>query len=276
MMEKPGKKTLAGTKKGTVAKEMTETEIERLIVMAEEEKDDRMNGANGDKLAATLDAVEKVSHLNFTDKPLGQILGEVHQLLATARVAYPAPNRVSLSQTIQLVREFTNTWSGEDRTKAVCTALLRTIAREFGVFDEASREKDDAGDPESEVGGDIECRLSGRIVLQVEVRDRSLTMTQLNGKLDTARARRISEILFLTEHGIEEGDRSVVEKRITGEYVSGQNIYVSNFVDFSAGILILLGEKGRVEFLRAVGEELDRTGSPITHRQAWVQLLKSL
>lgn len=235
-----------------------------------------MNRANRDKLEATLDAVEKTSHLNFTDKPLDQILGEVHQLLATARVAYPAPNRVSLSQTIQLVREFTNTWSGEDRTKAVCTALLRTVAREFGVFDEASREKDDADDPESELGGDIECRLSGRIVLQVEVGNRSLTMNQLDGKLDTARARRIAEILFLTEHGIDEGNRSVVEKRITREYVSGQNIYVSNFVDFSAGILILLGEKGRAEFLRAVGDELDRTGLPIAHRQAWVQLLKSL
>jgi hypothetical protein len=242
---------------------MAETEIERLIVMAEEEKDQKENRANWDKLAATLDAVEKASGLNFIDNTFDQILGEVHRLLATARVAYPAPNRVSLSQTMQLVREFTNTWSGEDRTKAVCTALLRTVARQFGVFDEASREKVDAGDPASEPGADIECKLSGRVVLQVEVKDRSLTMTQLDGDLEIARARRISEILFLTEHGIEEEGQSAVEKRITHEYASGQNIYVSNFVDFSAGILILLGEKGRAEFLRAVGEELDRTGSPI-------------
>lgn len=255
---------------------MAETEMERLIVMAEEEKDQKKNKANWDKLAATLDAVEQASGMNFTDKTLDQILGEVHQLLATARVAYPAPNRVSLSQTIQLLREFTNTWSGEDRTKVVCAALFRTVAREFGVFDEASREKVDAGDPASELGAHIECRLGERVVLDVEVKDRSLTMTQLDAKVDIARARRISESLFLTEHGIEKVDRLAVEKRITREYVSGQNIYVLSFVDFSAGILILLGEKGRAEFLRAVGEELDRTGSPITHRQAWAQLLKSI
>jgi hypothetical protein len=244
--------------------------------MAEEERDQKKNKANWDKLAATLDEVEKASDLNFTDRTLDQILGEVHRLLATARVAYPAPNRVSLSQTIQLVREFTDTWSEGDRTKAVCTALFRTVAREFGVFDEASREKVDAADPASELRADIECKLGGRIVLQVEVKDRSLTMTQLDMKLDTARAMGISEILFLTERGIEKADRSAVEKRIAGEFVSGQNIYVLNFVDFSAGILILLGEKGRVEFLHAVGEELDRTGSPITHRQAWAKLLRSV
>jgi hypothetical protein len=244
--------------------------------MAEEEKDQNRNKANWDKLTATLDEVRTASDLNFTDKTLDQVLGDVHRLLATARVAYSAPNRISLLQTIQLVREFTNTWSADDRTKVVCTALLRTIAREFGSFDEASREKVDADDPESELGADIECKLSGRVVLQVEVKDRSLTMTQLDGKLDIGRARRISEILFLTEHGIEKADRLAIEKRITGEFVSGQNIYVSNFVDFSAGILILLGEKGRVEFLLAVGEELDRTASPIAHRQAWAKLLRSV
>ena len=255
---------------------MSETEMERLIVMDEEEKDQKKNKANWDKLAAIIDEVEQATDMNFTDTTLDQILGEVHQMLATARVAYPAPNRVSLSQTIQLVREFTNTWSGEDRTKVVCTALLRTVAREFGVFDEASLEKVDEGDPASELGAHIECRLRERIVLEVEVKDRSLTMNQLDAKVDIARARRISENLFLTEHGIEKVDRSAVEKRITREYISGQNLYVLSFVDLSTGILILLGEKGRAEFLRAVGKELDKAGSNISHRRAWAHLLKSI
>jgi hypothetical protein len=51
-------------------------------------------------------------------------------------------------------------------------------------------------------------------------------------------------------------------------------VYLSNFFDFALGILILLGEAGRVEFLDGIGRELDRVHSDITHRKAWAELLK--
>jgi hypothetical protein len=273
MMWRIAEKTLIGKKRGATAEGIGETATERLVVMAEEEKDKKKTDLH--KLAATLDEVEKASDLNFTDNVLDQILDEANRLLATARVAYPVPNRVSLSRTIQLIRSFTTTDPWGDRTKAVCAALFHIIAREFGIFDEACREKVDEDDAASELEADIECKLGGRVVLQVAVRDRPLTTTQVDVKVGIARTERISGVLFLTECGIEHVDRSAVEERIAREFVSGQNIYVSNFVDFSVGILILLGEKGRSEFIRAVGEELDRTGSPITHRQAWVKLLRS-
>ena len=110
----------------------------------------------------------------------------------------------------------------------------------------------------------------------VEVKDRSLILTQLDSKLDIARARKISEILFLAERGIEQTDKDRICERISSEFSSGQNIYVSNFLDFSTGILILLGEKGRVGFLRNVGEELDKANSTIVHRRSWSELLKSI
>jgi hypothetical protein len=126
------------------------------------------------------------------------------------------------------------------------------------------------------MGADIECSLNGTVVLLVELKDRSLTMTQLDSKLDVARTKRISEILFLAEQGIAGTDHPKVQERIKSEFASGKNIYVSSFQDFSAGVLILLGEKGRVQFLSLVGEELDRVNSDITHRRAWAQLLRSV
>lgn len=113
------------------------------------------------------------------------------------------------------------------------------------------------------------------MILLVEVKDRSLTLTQLDAKLDLARSQKISEILFIAEQG-QETQMSGIQSRIISEFKSGQNIYVSNFFDFSLGIFILLGEQGRVEFLDRVGKEIDRVNSAIIHRRAWANLLKQV
>lgn len=229
-----------------------------------------------DKLTEVLDAIEKKNEASFTLKVLNQVLAEIYRLLSDVQVVYPAPNRVSLRQTIRLVSDYSADKSGGDRIEAICTALFKAIAKQFGLFDIVLRQKVNAADASSGMSADIECRLKGKIVLLVEVKDRSLTLTQIDSKLDIARSRKISEILFLAEQGIEKEEKDKAEERILSEFTSGQNIYVSNFLDFSAGILILLGEKGRVLFLSFVGEELDKANSSIVHRKAWANLLKSI
>jgi hypothetical protein len=133
-----------------------------------------------------------------------------------------------------------------------------------------------AADAASGMGADIECWFKGKLALLVEVKDRSLTLTQLDAKLDVARVKKISEILFLAERGVEFGEKEQADERVKSEFASGQNIYVCSFLDFSAGILILLGEKGRVTFLGFVGQELDKANSSIVHRRRWAELLKSI
>ena len=76
------------------------------------------------------------------------------------------------------------------------------------------------------------------------------------------------------EQGKERQNLEAINARIASEFTSGQNVYVVEFGDFSKGILILFGEDGRVEFLREVGEELDRVNAKIEHRRAWADLLK--
>ena len=234
------------------------------------------NKEDWDNLIEVLDAVEETGSADFTLKTFDQILLEIHRLLAEAQVIYPTPNRVSLKQTVDLVERFTATRSGGERIEVVCAALFRAIAGVFGLFDEIRRQKVNAADAASGMGADIECCFKGDIALLVEVKDRSLTLTQLDTKLDVARAKKITEILFLAKPGIEPVEKQEVEERIRSEFSSGQNVYVSNFSDFSTGILVLLGEKGRVRFLSYVGQELDKANSSIVHRRAWAQLLKSV
>jgi len=227
-----------------------------------------------DKLVAVLDAVEGASDEGFTDQVFEQVLFEIYKLLAGVVVVYPTPNRVSLDKANYLIEQYLAAGSGGDRMEAVCTALFQTIGERFGIFDNVRREKVNAPDAFSGLLADIECWLEDRIVLLVEVKDRALTLIQLDDKLDHARAKHIAEILFIAKSGKHPGDAEEIDARILSEFASGQNIYVSNFFDFALGILILLGEAGRVEFLDGIGKELDRVHSDITHRKAWAELLK--
>lgn len=248
----------------------------RVPAVTPEYRSSQKNKTDWDKLVAVLDAVEDDGSEAFAQQVFDQVLHEIYRMLGTVAVTYPTPNRISLDQTYHLIEQYLAAKSGGDRMEALCAALFQTIGKRFSVFDEVRREKVNAPDAPSGMSADIECRLHGKVVLLVEVKDRSLTLIQLDTTLDAARAAHISEILFVAEQGEDATDLPKIRARVISEYGSGQNIYVTSFADFSLGILILFGEDGRVEFLRAVGQELDRSGSRIEHRKAWAELLKRI
>jgi hypothetical protein len=230
----------------------------RCPAVTREFRGQQKNKTDWDRLIEILDYVESQNDKNLTASVFDQVLREIYKLLSGVHVRYPTPNRISLNGTINVITRFTTEKSGGDRVESVCTALFRIIAEQFDLFDEVRRQKVNVADASSGMGADIECWLRGKVILLVEVKDRALTVIQLDSKLEVARSRKISEILFIAEQGIEREDKEQAEKRIRDEFISGQNIYVSNFIDFSTGILILLGEKGRVQFLTEIGGELDR------------------
>lgn len=248
----------------------------RVPGITSEYRGQQKNKADWDKLVAVLDAVQSNPDHAFVRQVLDQVLFEIYRMLGNVAVVYPTPNRISLDQTNHLVQQYLSAKSGGERMEAVCTALFRVIGREFGVFDEVKRDKVNAPDAASGMSADIECWQGGRITLLAEVKDRELTLIQLDTKLDVARARQISEILFIAEQGKAVGGGGAIDARILSEFTSGQNVYVVRFADFALGILILLGEGGRVRFLREVGMELDRVNARIEHRRAWADLLRGV
>ena len=232
------------------------------------------NKKDWDKLIKILTTVQNRNNPEFTRTVFDIVLLEIFRLLAEVTVVYPAPSRISLEGTVELISSFIAERSGGDRLEAVVTALLRTISDKFSLFDEVRREKVNAPDASTGMVADVECRLNHKVVLLVEVKDRTLNLTHLDAKVDLARSNQIKEILFMAQQGIEKKDEPGIVEKIRQEFVSGQNIYISNFVDFARGILILLGEKGRVDFIGRIGTELDAAKSSITHRKAWATLLK--
>lgn len=68
----------------------------------------------------------------------------------------------------------------------------------------------------------------------------------------------------------------VFKEIVKQQFVSGQNIYIFNILDFASSLLALLGETGRREFLENVAKTLDTYGSAIEHRRAWADLLSQI
>ncbi len=234
------------------------------------------NKNDWDKLIFVLDLVQSRDEAHFTKQVFDQVLFEIRKLLEDVTVIYPTPSRISLEQTQKLIRDFLSERSGGERLEAVATSLFRTIAEKFKLFDQVKREKVNAADASSGMVADIECYLNDEIVLLVEVKDRSLNLTQLNAKVDIARSNRIRELLFMAEQGVQESNKEDIKKKISQEFTSGQNIYVIDLLSFSTGIMILLGETGRVHFLNKIGSELEKSKSSIKHRKAWANLLREI
>lgn len=238
-------------------------------------REQQKNKTDWDILTEVLSTLEEADDPEFVKQVFDQVLIEIYRLLAEVSVTYPVPNRVSLNATQTLLDTYLAVKSGGDRVEAVSTALFRTIGERFGLFDRVEREKVNVADASSGRLADIECWIDDKLVLLVEVKDRTLTLTHMDSKLERARAEGISEILFIAEDGKEPGEVANIDSRIQSEFVSGQNVYVTDFPKFSLGVFILLGEDGRVYFLREVGRELDRANSAISHRRAWADLLKT-
>jgi hypothetical protein len=234
------------------------------------------NKSDWKRLAEILLLVEQKDNLDFTEAVFNQVLAEIFRLLSNVHVVYPTPNRISLEKTVQIVETFLMESSGGDLLEVVTTALFREIAHRFGVFDKIRREKVNTSDHSSGMAGDIECYLNGQIVLLVEVKDKTINMVQLEAKLDTARAGKIREILFIADKGIERDQEPMLIQRVKAEFSSGQNIYFARVMDFAYSILILLGEEGRVGFIRQIGSELDSGNSAIFQKRKWAGLLREV
>lgn len=229
-----------------------------------------------DHLLRVLDAVQSAHDVQFTRNAFRQVLVEIHRLLEGTTVTYPTPARVSLENTLRVAMSFVRDKSGGDRLEAVVTALLRTVGHRFGLFTRVIRGKVNSADKASGMAADIECYDNGSVLLLVEVKDRSLTLLELNATLGKARSKQVREILFVAQQGIGREEQGLVQSRVQNEFASGQNVYVTDLTSLMNGVLVLLMEQGRVEFLKNVSAELESGNSSIHHRKAWAELLSSI
>lgn len=246
----------------------------RVPEVSEKYRKAQKNSIDWDHLCVVLNRVEEEQDPAFTESVFKQTLLEIYRRLSEVQVTYPAPIRVSLNKSVELIKSFLIEQSGGDRLLALTSALFVVIGRNFSLYSEVRRSNITAADRATGMLADLECvSQQGEIVLAIEVKDRELTVNQIRNKIPNIREKQVSEIFFVAQQGITPSDEKDILSLIDHEFVSGHNVYITDLVSLSRVVLALLGEKGRCQFLVEVGNQLDEHHSDIKHRRAWAELL---
>jgi hypothetical protein len=228
------------------------------------------------RLVELLSKVEQQADPPFTTALFRQVLLEMFRRQQSLKFSYPVPPRVSLDLTLKVSAEFLEEKSGGDRALALAGALFDAIGFHFGIFSQANRARINASDEATGQAADLECLdKTGKLVLAVEVKDRTVTLADVEGTLHKSRQRQITEILF-TSKGVRTGEHAAIEDRISRAFTAGQSLYIFDFFDLARSLLAIGGESIRITFLKKVGEHLDAWNTQPRHRQAWQKLLQKL
>jgi hypothetical protein len=242
------------------------------------ERDDKTKSdiPGWNRLLDVLDTVEKRQNARFTQNVFRQVLLEIYRRQQTLRFSYPVPPRVSLGNAISIAERFLSERSGGDRALALAGALFDVIGNHFGLFAQVNRARINASDEAIGQVADLECvDNSGKVVLAVEVKDRALTLADVEGTIAKTRNREIQEVFF-TAPKIDAADADKIDSRLNTAFAAGQSFYIFDFFNLARAVLALGGSAMRRLFLQKVGEHLDTWNTQPSHRQAWKRLLESL
>jgi hypothetical protein len=220
------------------------------------------------RLVGILEQVESQNQPEFTNGVFRQVLLEMYHRQQTLTFSYTIPPRVSLETALALAQEFLRERSGGDRALALTGALFDAIGIHFKLFASVNRARINASDEATGQAADLECfNEQSQIVLAVEVKDRTLTLTDVEGTLQKSRQRVIKDIFF-TAPSVREEDKAAVSERVDRAFTAGQNLYLFDFFDLARSVLALGGEAIRTTFLKKVGEHLNQWNTQPRHRQA--------
>ncbi len=237
--------------------------------------------AEWESLVTILREVQNSESQAFIERTLRRCLRSIARRYQELQISFPVPHRASLQQTIAIADRFLSERSGGERLLIVADALMRTLGKAFGLFDEVLRQGVNEADAASNAAGDIVClrnddeRSPERVVLAVEVKDRNLTLVELNASIQKARNRCVPVVLFLVS-GLEPADKDTMEKRIAEEWSLGTNIHFLSLKDLMRVSLCLVHERSRIEFLREIGAGINKLAVQPTLRLDWSNLLADM
>ncbi len=204
-------------------------------------------------------------------------LESVARRLAAQSFGYQVPIRVSLPQMIRVLEEFLAEASGGLRPLVVTAAMMTVLGRAFSLFANVLSQGLNESDSSTGAPGDVMCMDSnGNMVLAIEVKDRALTLADVRGSIQKARASTdpLSNLLFASP-SIRDDERDVINENMEAAWASGLNISQIDVVDLVNASFALLPEEWRPKLLREIGTELDERADH-AHRRAWHDLLSDI
>ena len=232
--------------------------------------------AEWDALRDSLRALEEADDPEAVIAAVRRCLRSAVRRLRKMAVEYPVPLRIGADHIADLLAAFLERPSNGLRPLVVTTALMGTLGEAFGLFPRVESQGLNEPDAAAGMPADVMCYgPDGQLRLAVEVKDRDLTLVDVEATLAKARGNALANVMFAAP-GVRPRDEAAVRARITEEWAKGANVYRVAIGDLVHSALALLGEEWRVRFARAVGAELDRRAAEYRHRRDWSDLLASL
>ena len=176
-----------------------------------------------DRLAALLTQVQEQGDLAYTEAKLRQCLASLAGKYNELAVQFDVPQRISLEDTLTTIATYLAEPSGGERPQVVVAALMRTIGDRFGIFDRVVRQGINEADAAGNRPGDVACYEHDRLIFAVEVKDRTVTLQDLDTAISKARRSEVTEVLFASASP-SKGDPEVSD-RARREFGLGINIY---------------------------------------------------
>ena len=222
--------------------------------------------------------VQERNDPKYTETQLQRCLASLTRQYNALVVQFDVPQRISLDAAASIVTRYLQEPSGGECPQIIVAALIRAIGQRFNLSDRIDRQGINEADAEADAAtdspGDVICYQHDEPVLSIEVKDRTVTLDDVDMAILKARRSGITELLFATVTF--QTDDSDVTQRTEREFGLGTNVYQLQIEVLIRALLAIAGEASRVEFLTLVGEELnDRVTQP-AHKLAWQELLRNI
>ncbi|WP_196801293.1 restriction endonuclease, SacI family [Bordetella sp. FB-8] len=234
-----------------------------------------------DTVKRLLDRVQASGSPDEVRDRLKFILAQLRRYMSGKSFEYPIPQRVGLGDTLACLLGYLDTASGGARLQAVAQGLVMALQAKGIAYERIISRHVNAADAASNSAGDVECFVGDRNIFTIEVKDRELTIAELESSIEKARLSSVQELLFFVhrrhrEEPCAEEDKAQIERIVARQFALGLNIYIEKAEHFLRLTCTLLGEDGRKSFLHFVGLALGAQGADPQHRWAWSQEVRGI
>jgi len=233
-----------------------------------------------DIVKGILDQVQAATSPEEVRNYLRLILAQLRRYMDGKSFKYPIPQRVGLQDTLRCVTHYLDESSGGARLQAVAQGLVMALKAKGVGYERIVSRHVNAADAASQSAGDVECFVGESNVFTVEVKDRELTIPELEASIEKARLSKVRELLFFIHRKrggpYADADRDQIDAIVVRQFALGLNIYIEKAGDFMRLGCTLLGEDGRKVFLDSVGLALGQQGADPKHRWAWSQAVREI
>lgn len=203
---------------------------------------------------------------------LRQALYEFLQL-EPQTVDYEDPSDVPHRKLAPLVKDYISTSGGGERLAAVTAGVYRTYYSQAGDGWEIDAEHANTADEFSKSAGDVEVFREESLVRAAEVKDKPAERSDIQHAITKAREAELGEYLFI----IGAGWQSQSEKQAALNDIENAPIeLILIYPDELLSMLKFVGDAGRVEFTRVVGEYLNDMRATSSNKDDWKTLVESL